>query len=169
MLFPYFNSVLGVLGALNFWPLTIYFPMKMYFKQKKIRAWTAYWILVQAFSCFCLLLTVVGFIGSLEELIIAKTSWEWIINSFVGLAHSLASNNMLYVAYLVPQVTQAWKNITFLESPGGNRYQRMETVLQTRHNNSTISTVKVPNIIYFALQDTEQEQYGVYGYFNELN
>ncbi|CAI9088989.1 OLC1v1023466C1 [Oldenlandia corymbosa var. corymbosa] len=30
MLFPYFNQVLGVLGALNFWPLAIYFPVEMY-------------------------------------------------------------------------------------------------------------------------------------------
>ncbi|KAK9986704.1 hypothetical protein SO802_031655 [Lithocarpus litseifolius] len=28
MLFPYFNSVLGLLRALNFWPLTIYFPVE---------------------------------------------------------------------------------------------------------------------------------------------
>lgn len=74
MLFPYFNSVLGILGALNFWPLTIYLPIEMYFKQKKVSAWTRDWILLQAFSCFCLLLTVIGFIGSLEEVIIAKTS-----------------------------------------------------------------------------------------------
>ncbi|CAL5335478.1 unnamed protein product [Camellia sinensis] len=31
VIFPYFNQVLGVLGALNFWPLAIYFPMEMYF------------------------------------------------------------------------------------------------------------------------------------------
>ncbi|KAI8008865.1 putative amino acid permease 7 [Camellia lanceoleosa] len=29
LLFPYFNDVLGVLGALNFWPLAIYFPMEI--------------------------------------------------------------------------------------------------------------------------------------------
>ncbi|KAK4767774.1 hypothetical protein SAY87_002915 [Trapa incisa] len=74
MLFPYFNSVLGVLGGLNFWPITIYFPIEMYLRQKKVRAWTRDWILLQLFSCFCLLVSVVGFIGSLEELVVAKTS-----------------------------------------------------------------------------------------------
>ncbi|KAL6179199.1 hypothetical protein ACLB2K_050715 [Fragaria x ananassa] len=44
MLFPYFNQVLGVLGALNFWPLAIYFPVEMYFVQKKIGTWTKKWI-----------------------------------------------------------------------------------------------------------------------------
>ncbi|KAI8009581.1 putative amino acid permease 7 [Camellia lanceoleosa] len=33
MIFPYFNQVLGVLGAINFWPLSIYFPVEMYFVQ----------------------------------------------------------------------------------------------------------------------------------------
>ncbi|KAL0310906.1 UNVERIFIED_CONTAM: putative amino acid permease 7 [Sesamum angustifolium] len=28
MVFPYFNQVLGVLGALNFWPLAVYFPVE---------------------------------------------------------------------------------------------------------------------------------------------
>ncbi|GFZ07580.1 amino acid permease 3 [Actinidia rufa] len=40
LLFPYFNQVLGVLGALNFWPLAIYFPVEMYIVQRKIRAWS---------------------------------------------------------------------------------------------------------------------------------
>lgn len=69
MSFPYFNSVLGVIGALNFWPLAVYFPVEMYLKQKKIRAWSREWICYRTFSCLCLLVTVVGCIGSLEELI----------------------------------------------------------------------------------------------------
>ncbi|TXG68044.1 hypothetical protein EZV62_009319 [Acer yangbiense] len=40
MIFPYFNDVLGVLGALNFWPLAIYFPVEMYMVQNKIENWT---------------------------------------------------------------------------------------------------------------------------------
>ncbi|KAM4092016.1 hypothetical protein ACB094_06G004500 [Castanea mollissima] len=74
MLFPYFNSVLGLLGALNFWPLTIYFPVEMYFVQKKIGAWTRKWIVLRTFSFVCFLVTVVGFIGSVEGLISAKLS-----------------------------------------------------------------------------------------------
>jgi hypothetical protein len=74
ILFPYFNQVLGLLGALNFWPLTIYFPVEMYFVQKKIGAWTKKWILLRTFSFICFLVTVVGLIGSLEGLISAKLS-----------------------------------------------------------------------------------------------
>ncbi|KAK9941106.1 hypothetical protein M0R45_017733 [Rubus argutus] len=74
MLFPYFNQVLGVLGALNFWPLAIYFPVQMYCVQKKIGAWTKKWIVLQTFSFVCFLVTVVGVIGSVEGLITAKLS-----------------------------------------------------------------------------------------------
>lgn len=74
MLFPYFNQVLGVLGALNFWPLAIYFPVQMYCVQKEIGAWTKKWIVLQTFSFVCFLVTVVGVIGSVEGLISAKLS-----------------------------------------------------------------------------------------------
>ncbi|KAM6552470.1 hypothetical protein CsatB_013232 [Cannabis sativa] len=74
MIFPYFNQVLGVLGALNFWPLAIYFPVEMYFVQKKIVSWSSKWIVLRTFSFFCLLVTIVGLIGSLQGLITAKFS-----------------------------------------------------------------------------------------------
>ncbi|KAL6999055.1 putative amino acid permease 7 [Sarracenia purpurea var. burkii] len=72
MIFPYFNQVLGVLGALNYWPLAIYFPMEMYFVQRKIGAWTRNWIVLQTFSIVCLLVSILALIGSVEELIIAR-------------------------------------------------------------------------------------------------
>uniref|UniRef100_A0A5B7AZ72 Putative amino acid permease 7 isoform X1 n=1 Tax=Davidia involucrata TaxID=16924 RepID=A0A5B7AZ72_DAVIN len=74
MIFPYFNQVLGVLGALNFWPLTIYFPVEMYFVQRKIGAWTRKWIVFQTFSIVCLLVSIVALIGSIEGLVSAKLS-----------------------------------------------------------------------------------------------
>ncbi|XP_004500168.1 probable amino acid permease 7 isoform X2 [Cicer arietinum] len=72
ILFPYFNQVLGVLGAVNFWPLAIYFPVEMYFVQKKIGAWTRQWIVLRIFSFACFLVTLVGFVGSLEGIIREK-------------------------------------------------------------------------------------------------
>ncbi|XP_068642049.1 probable amino acid permease 7 [Aristolochia californica] len=74
MIFPYFNQVLGVLGALNFWPLTIYFPVKMYFVQQKIAPWTRKWVILQTFSIICLIVTLVALVGSIEGLITAKLS-----------------------------------------------------------------------------------------------
>ncbi|RVW50125.1 Amino acid permease 8 [Vitis vinifera] len=74
MIFPYFNQVLGVIGAMNFWPLAIYFPVEMYFVQRKIGVWTRMWLLLQIFSFVCLVVTVFAFVGSVEGLITAKLS-----------------------------------------------------------------------------------------------
>ncbi|OWM85938.1 hypothetical protein CDL15_Pgr012188 [Punica granatum] len=72
--FPYFNSVIGVLGAVNFWPLVVYFPVEMYCVQRRIEAWSREWILLRAFSITGLIISVMGTIGSIEELISAKLS-----------------------------------------------------------------------------------------------
>ncbi|XP_051114791.1 probable amino acid permease 7 [Andrographis paniculata] len=74
ILFPYFNEVLGVLGALNFWPLAIYFPVEMYFAQNKVRAWTSTWMVLQAFRLFCLIVTILALIGSVEGLLSNRLS-----------------------------------------------------------------------------------------------
>lgn len=74
MLFPYFNEVLGVLGAVNFWPLAVYFPVQMYFVQKKIGAWTRKWVILQSFSLACLIVSIVALVGSLEGLVSEKMS-----------------------------------------------------------------------------------------------
>ncbi|KAJ0085492.1 hypothetical protein Patl1_07894 [Pistacia atlantica] len=36
MMFPFLNAILGLLGAVSFWPLTVYLPMSMYIVQAKI-------------------------------------------------------------------------------------------------------------------------------------
>ncbi|CAL5405216.1 unnamed protein product [Camellia sinensis] len=74
MAFPYFNQVLGVLGAFNFWPLAIYFPVEMYFVQRKIRAWTTQWVVLQTISYACLIVSILAFVGSVEGLVAAKWS-----------------------------------------------------------------------------------------------
>ncbi|KAG1363808.1 putative amino acid permease 7 [Cocos nucifera] len=74
MLFPYFNQVLGLLGAFNFWPLAIYFPVEMYFVQRKIGAWTKKWVALQIFSAVCLLVSMFALVGSIEGLVSQKLS-----------------------------------------------------------------------------------------------
>ncbi|KAL6975521.1 hypothetical protein U1Q18_024317 [Sarracenia purpurea var. burkii] len=69
ILFPYFNQVLGVLGALNFWPLAIFFPVEMFIVRKKIRAMTWMWVFLQVFRGVCLVVTIVAFVGSVEGLV----------------------------------------------------------------------------------------------------
>ncbi|CAN6457887.1 unnamed protein product [Victoria cruziana] len=75
MYFPYFNQVLGILGALNFWPLAIYFPVEMYMVQKRVKSWSTKWVVFETFSIFCLLISLFALIGSVEGLVSAKLGW----------------------------------------------------------------------------------------------
>ncbi|BAU03560.1 hypothetical protein VIGAN_UM128600 [Vigna angularis var. angularis] len=64
MLLPFFNDVLGVIGALGFWPLTVYFPVEMYILQKKIPKWSMTWISLQLMSAVCLIVSILAGLGS---------------------------------------------------------------------------------------------------------
>lgn len=70
--FPYFNEVLALLGALNFWPLAIYFPVEMYFIQRNVPRWSVRWVVLQTFSIVCLLVSAFALVGSIEGLISQK-------------------------------------------------------------------------------------------------
>jgi len=94
MIFPYFNQVLGVQGSLIFWPLSVYFPVEMYFKQRNIQAWTTKWVMLRTFSIFCLLLTLFALIGSIQGLVSAKLSWE------------TAVLNLISWGMIIPQIVQ---------------------------------------------------------------
>ncbi|XP_021978167.1 probable amino acid permease 7 isoform X2 [Helianthus annuus] len=69
VLFPYFNEVLAFSGSIIFWPLTIYFPVEMYFVHKKVVPWSGKWIVLRLYSSFCLFVTVFTLVGSLQGLI----------------------------------------------------------------------------------------------------
>ncbi|KAL0432229.1 UNVERIFIED_CONTAM: Amino acid permease 3 [Sesamum latifolium] len=64
MLMPFFNDVVGILGAFGFWPLTVYFPVEMYIKQKRIPKWSTRWVSLQILSFACLVISVAAAAGS---------------------------------------------------------------------------------------------------------
>lgn len=65
MLLPFFNNVVGLLGALAFWPLTVYFPVTMYIAQNKIPRWSSRWVAMQILSGVCLVVSVAAASGSI--------------------------------------------------------------------------------------------------------
>ncbi|EES03989.1 amino acid permease 3 [Sorghum bicolor] len=65
MLLPFFNDVVGFLGALGFWPLTVYFPVEMYVVQKKVPRWSPRWVCLQMLSLGCLVISVAAAAGSI--------------------------------------------------------------------------------------------------------
>lgn len=65
MLLPFFNDVVGFLGALGFWPLTVYFPVEMYVVQKKVPRWSTRWVCLQMLSVGCLVISIAAAAGSI--------------------------------------------------------------------------------------------------------
>ncbi|XP_057419780.1 amino acid permease 3-like [Lotus japonicus] len=82
MLIPFFNDVLGVIGALGFWPLTVYFPLEMYIIQKKIPRWSTKWILMELMSVFCLLVSVVAGLGSVVGVLLDLQKYKAFSSDF---------------------------------------------------------------------------------------
>lgn len=74
LLFPYFNQVLGVLGGIIYWPLTIYFPVEMYLSQYNVEPWTTRWVLLRCFSIIGFFVGAFTLIGSIEGIVSAKLS-----------------------------------------------------------------------------------------------
>lgn len=65
MLLPFFNDIVGLLGALGFWPLTVYFPIEMYIAQKKVPKWSTKWLCLQMLSMACLVISIAAAAGSI--------------------------------------------------------------------------------------------------------
>ncbi|XP_071721900.1 amino acid permease 3-like [Rutidosis leptorrhynchoides] len=76
MLLPFFNDVVGLLGALGFWPLTVYFPVEMYISQKKIPKWSTRWLCLQILSIACLVITIAAAAGSIAGVVLDLKSYK---------------------------------------------------------------------------------------------
>lgn len=76
MLLPFFNDVVGILGALGFWPLTVYFPVEMYIAQNKIGRWTNRWIGLQILSMACLCVSIAAAVGSVAGVVLDLNTYK---------------------------------------------------------------------------------------------
>ncbi|RDX60873.1 Amino acid permease 2, partial [Mucuna pruriens] len=69
MLLPFFNDIVGLIGALGFWPLTVYFPVEMYIAQMKMPKSNMKWICLQMLSAACFVISIVAAAGSIVGII----------------------------------------------------------------------------------------------------
>ncbi|EEF40303.1 amino acid transporter, putative [Ricinus communis] len=76
MTFPFFNSVLGLLGALSFWPLTLYFPLEMYISQAKIARFSFTWIWLNILSMVCLVASLLAAAASIRGIIMDLSNFK---------------------------------------------------------------------------------------------
>ncbi|KAK7320980.1 hypothetical protein VNO77_30993 [Canavalia gladiata] len=76
MLLPFFNDIVGLIGAVGFWPLTVYFPVEMYIAQKKIPKWSTKWICLHMLSAACLIISLAAAAGSIAGVIDDLASYK---------------------------------------------------------------------------------------------
>ncbi|CAL4911341.1 unnamed protein product [Urochloa decumbens] len=71
MALPFFGSIVGLIGAFSFWPLTVYFPVEMYIKQRAVTRGSAKWICLKALAVICLVLSIAAAAGSIAGFVTA--------------------------------------------------------------------------------------------------
>ncbi|KAK0583379.1 hypothetical protein LWI29_036314 [Acer saccharum] len=76
MLFPFFNSVLGLLGADSFWPLAVYFPIEMYVSRVKIKSFSMVWIWLKVLVGVCFLVSLLAAVGSIEGIVMDLRAYK---------------------------------------------------------------------------------------------
>lgn len=76
MLMPFFNDVVGFLGAMGFWPLTVYFPIEMYISHKKIGRGTSRWLALQIISVASFFVTVAAAVGSVAGVVLDLKTYK---------------------------------------------------------------------------------------------
>lgn len=76
MLLPFFNDIVGILGAFGFWPLTVYFPVEMYIAQQKIERWSSRWLGLQILSVSCLFVSIVAAVGSVAGVVLDLKTYK---------------------------------------------------------------------------------------------
>ncbi|XP_061337615.1 probable amino acid permease 7 [Gastrolobium bilobum] len=74
IIFPYFNQILGILGSIIFWPLTIYFPVEIYLSKSSTQAWTAKWVILRTLNIFGFVFGLFTLIGCIQGIVTEKIS-----------------------------------------------------------------------------------------------
>ncbi|KAG9440071.1 hypothetical protein H6P81_020236 [Aristolochia fimbriata] len=76
MIFPFFNEIVGLLGACAFWPLTVYFPVEMYMAHRKIPRYSGTWIWLKVLSGVCFVVSVFAAVASVQGLVQEVTTYK---------------------------------------------------------------------------------------------
>ncbi|KNA09956.1 hypothetical protein SOVF_148800 [Spinacia oleracea] len=77
MIFPFFNDIVGLIGAFSFWPLTIYFPIEMYIAQGKAGpkySWS--WIFLKLLSYACLVVSLLAIVASVRGIVVGVSNMK---------------------------------------------------------------------------------------------
>ncbi|KAL5228711.1 hypothetical protein ABZP36_016976 [Zizania latifolia] len=64
-----FEAMLGLLGAVAFWPLTVYFPVTTYVAQAKVQRGSRKWVALQALNVGALIVSLLAAVGSVADMV----------------------------------------------------------------------------------------------------
>ncbi|KAK4745656.1 hypothetical protein SAY87_011968 [Trapa incisa] len=76
MIFPFFNDILGLLGALTFWPLTVFFPVEIYLARTKMKKYSLPWTWMKILSLACLVVSLLSALGSVQGLVMGIKTYK---------------------------------------------------------------------------------------------
>ncbi|KAK6945946.1 Amino acid transporter, transmembrane domain [Dillenia turbinata] len=71
VILPFFNDILGLLGAIVFWPLTVFIPIQIHIKQRMIPRFSFTWICFQILSLTCLTISLAAAAASVRGLVVS--------------------------------------------------------------------------------------------------
>ncbi|KAK6945949.1 Amino acid transporter, transmembrane domain [Dillenia turbinata] len=71
VILPFFNEVLGLLGAIAFWPLTVFLPVEMHLKQTNTKRFSFTWICFKTLSMICLVISLLTAAASIRGLVVS--------------------------------------------------------------------------------------------------
>ncbi|KAK4439645.1 putative amino acid permease 7 [Sesamum alatum] len=137
MLLPYFNQVLGVLGTINFWPLSIYFPVEMWLRQQNIGSWTPQWIFFRTSSILCFLLNMYMLAGSIQGILAARFT-KGCINSVAIITVDRIRSSPSPVTVMVGMEIGGDDQHTSLLSPSPSSYLSCGDQAAGHHGHKTV-------------------------------
>ncbi|KAG6417452.1 hypothetical protein SASPL_119612 [Salvia splendens] len=76
MMLPFFNDFVGLLGAISFWPLAVFFPIEMYMVRTGVSRSSCRGLFLQVLSGFCLVASLLAAAGSVRGLIQSLGTFE---------------------------------------------------------------------------------------------
>lgn len=69
MLLPFFNDIVALIGAMGFWPLTVYLPIEMHIRQTDLPKGSLKWTALQVLSTICLLVSIAAGAGAIAQIV----------------------------------------------------------------------------------------------------
>ena len=74
ILVPFFSDIVGLVGAIGFWPTTVFFPIECWIRLYRPSPTYRFWL--RALNVICALVTVAAAMGSIYNIIKDASKYE---------------------------------------------------------------------------------------------